>query len=199
MRLKDKRKARGIRYRLELILILFIFGKLCGQNKVYGIADWLRQQESDQIETLKLDYPHLPHHSTYRRIFAEVVDAEELEQLVAEYFAQTPSDGQRVIVAIDGKTVRDTITREDPFGLHLLAAYLPEQGLVLLQMIVEKEKENEIVVAPKLLGCLALNNCVVVADAMHTQRDLSIQVVEAGGEFVWIVKDNQPNTRQAIE
>jgi predicted transposase YbfD/YdcC len=199
MRLKDKRKQRGIRYRLEIILLLFIIGKMCGQNKVYGIADWLRQQESYLVETLHLKYPHVPHHSTYRRILGEVVDAEELDGVLKEYFEHPPSAGQRVIVAIDGKTVRGTITREDPFGLHLLAAYLPEQGLVLLQMVVEKEKENEIVVAPKLLKCLALHNRVVVGDAMQTQRELSIQIVEAGGEFVWIVKDNQPNTRQAIE
>jgi predicted transposase YbfD/YdcC len=56
-------------------------------------------------------------------------------------------------------------------------------------MEVEKEKENEIVVAPKLLRCLDLRNKIVVGDAMHTQRQISTQ----------IVKDNQPETRQAIE
>jgi len=88
---------------------------------------------------------------------------------------------------------------EDPFGLHLLAAYLPGEGIVLMQMVVEKDKENEIVVAPKLLECLDLRQKVVVGDAMHTQRQLSIQIVAAEGDFVWIVKDNQPNTREAIE
>jgi predicted transposase YbfD/YdcC len=100
---------------------------------------------------------------------------------------------------MDGKTLRGTISTEDPFGLHLLAAYLPGEGIVLMQMVVEKDKENEIVVAPKLLKCLDLRGKVVVGDAMQTQRNLSIQVVEDGGEYVWIVKDNQPNTRQAIE
>jgi Transposase DDE domain len=100
---------------------------------------------------------------------------------------------------LDGKSVRGTITAEDPFGLHLLAAYLPGEGVVLMQMVVEKDKENEIVVAPKLLICLDLRNKVVVADAMHTQRSLSIQIKEAGGDYMWIVKDNQPMTRQAIE
>jgi predicted transposase YbfD/YdcC len=37
------------------------------------------------------------------------------------------------------------------------------------------------------------------ADAMHAQRSLSLQIVEAGGDFVWIIKDNQLTTRQAIE
>jgi predicted transposase YbfD/YdcC len=199
LQLKDKRKRRGMRYRMEIVLLLFIFGKLCGQNKVYGIADWLQQNQVQLVAALKLKYPRLPHHSTYRRILGEVVDGEELERLVGQYFAQTAVQGQRVVIAMDGKTVRGTITREDPFGLHLLAAYLPGEGLVLLQMVVEKEKENEIVVAPKLLGRLDLHQRVVVGDAMQTQRALSIQIVAAGGEYVWIVKDNQPSTRQAIE
>jgi len=31
--LRDDRKRRGIRYRLEVILVLVILAKLCGQNK----------------------------------------------------------------------------------------------------------------------------------------------------------------------
>lgn len=200
-RVKDGRKRRGIRYPIELILGLFILAKLCGENKVYGIADWVQQREAYLIEALdlKLKRKRLPHHSTYRRILTDQIEAEELEVLFSEYLGQLPKQGQEVVIAIDGKTVRGTISRAEPFGLHLLAAYLPGEGLVLMQMVVEKEKENEIVVAPKLLQYLDLRKKVVIGDAIHTQRQLSIQIVEAGGDFVWIVKDNQAKTRQAIE
>lgn len=199
LRVKDGRKRRGIRYGLGTILVIFILAKMCGQNKVYGIADWAQQRSSYLIAALQLKRKRLPHHSTYRRVLAEEVDKEELEQIVGEYLTQLPRKGQDVVIVIDGKTVRGTITREDPFGLHLLAAYLPGEGLVLMQMVVDKSKENEIVVAPKLLECLDLRNKVVTGDAMQTQRQLSIQIVASGGDFVWIVKDNQPETRQAIE
>lgn len=200
-RVKDRRKQRGVRYPLEVILVLFILAKLCGENKVYGIADWVQQRDRYLIEALdlKLKRKRLPHHSTYRRILTEAIDGDELEVIISEYLGQLPQKGQDVVIAIDGKTVRGTITAADPFGLHLLAAYLPGEGLVLMQMVVEKDKENEIVVAPKLLKCLDLRHKVVIGDAMHTQRQISIQIVEAGGDFVWIVKDNQPKTRQAIE
>ena len=196
---KDGRKRRGKRYPLEVILVLFILAKLCGQKKVYGIADWAQQRSGYLAAALQLKRNRLPHHSTYRRVLAEEVDEEELEQVVGEYLAQLPRKGQDTVIVIDGKTVRGTITREDPFGLHLLAAYLPGEGIVLMQMAVDKDKENEIKVAPKLLGCLDLRNKVVTGDAMHTQRQLSVQIVASGGDFVWIVKDNQPATRQAIE
>ena len=199
LRVKDGRKRRGIRYGLRTILIVFILAKLCGQNKIYGIAEWAQQRNEYLSAVLQLKRKRLPHHSTYRRILADYINAEELEQIVGEYLSQLPRKGMDVVVAIDGKTVRGTITQEDPFGLHLLAAYLPGEGIVLMQMAVEKAKENEIVVAPKLLECLDLRNKVVTGDAMHTQRKLSMQIVAAGGDFVWIVKDNQPETRQAIE
>ena len=198
-RIKDGRKARGIRYSLEVILVLIILAKLCGQNKPYGIADWAQQRSEYLVEALRLKRKRLPHHTTYRRVLTDEVDGDEMEQIISEYLTQLPRKGQDVVVAIDGKTVRGTITAEDPFGLHLLAAYLPGEGIVLLQMVVEKDKENEIVVAPKLLKCLDLCNKVVIGDAMHAQRQVSTQIVEAGGHFVWIIKDNQPNTRQAIE
>jgi len=200
-RVKDGRKRRGIRYRLEIILALFILAKMCGENKVYGIADWVQLRSEYLIEALdlKLKRKRLPHHSTYRRILTDEISADDLEVIFSEYLAQLPRRGQEMVIVIDGKTVRGTITVEDPFGLHLMAAYLPGEGIVLMQMVVEKDKENEIVVAPKLLQCLDLRNKVVIADAMHTQRQISAQIVEAGGDFVWIVKDNQANTRQAIE
>ncbi len=188
-----------MRYPLEIILGLFILAKLCGQNKIYGIADWAQQQSEYLIGAMGLKYKRLPHHSTYRRVLTDEVEGDDLERIMAEYLSQLPRHGQDIVIAIDGKTVRGTITAEDPFGLHLLAAYLPGEGIVLMQMVVEKDKENEIVVAPKLLECLDLRDKVVIGDAMQTQRQLSLQIVAAEGDFVWIVKDNQANTRKAIE
>jgi predicted transposase YbfD/YdcC len=198
-RIKDTRKPRGIRYSLTTILAVMVLAKLCGEDKPYGIADWAQMRSEWLIETLNLNYKCLPHHSTYRRVLSEVVDGNEFDELISEYLGCLPQDGQDVVMSIDGKTVRGTITSEDPFGLHLLAAYLPDEGIVLMQMVVEKDKENEIVVAPKLLKALDLRKKIIIGDAMHTQRNLSIQIVEAEGDYVWIVKDNQPNTRQAIE
>lgn len=197
--LPDRRRRRGIRYSLATILVVVILAKLCGQDKPFGIADWAHQRRSFLVEALRLKRGRLPHHTTYRRIFESVLNGDELERVLSEFVSQRPQAGQPVVIAIDGKTLRGTITRDDPFGVHLLAAYLPGEGLVLMQLVVEKDKENEIVVAPQLLKCLDLRNKVVVGDAMHTQREVSLQIVEAGGDYVWVVKDNQPATRLALE
>jgi len=75
---------------------------------------------------------------------------------------------------------------------------VPQQGVVLLQVAVES-KENEIVAAPVLLQQLDLTGLLITRDAMFTQRALSIQIVEGGGDYLWMVKDNQPSLRDDIE
>ena len=193
----DVRKKRGIRYRLPVILLLVILAKLSGQDAPFGIADWVKNRAVWLREVLALSYPCMPHHSTYRRILAAY--GNELERVTETFLAQLAEKKTYQLITLDGKTSRGTITAEDGFGLHLLTAYLPEVGIALKHLPVEKEKENEIVVAPKLLESLDLENTIVLGDAMQTQRALSSQIVNAGGDFVWIVKDNQPTVRQDIE
>jgi hypothetical protein len=105
-RVKDGRKRRGIRYRLEIILALFILAKLCGENKVYGIADWvqLRSEYLIQALDLKLKRKRLPHHSTYRRILTEEINADDLEIIFSQYMAQLPSQGQEMVIVFDGNS-----------------------------------------------------------------------------------------------
>jgi len=117
-----------------------------------------------------LSYSRLPHHSTYRRIME--THADELDRVIVEFLAQLSEKKPYQVVVIDGKTLRGTITSDDPFGVHLLTAFLPEVGIALKQLPVEKEKENEIVVAPKLLAGLNLRGKIVLGDAMQTQRAL---------------------------
>ena len=99
-RVKDGRKRRGKRYPLEIILVLFIMAKLCGQNKIYGIADWAQQQSEYLIGALGLRYKRLPHHSTYRRVLADEIEGDDLERMMGEYLAQLPRHGQDTVIVI---------------------------------------------------------------------------------------------------
>ena len=105
--------------------------------------------------------------------------------------------GRLVQVTIDGKTLRGSIAAGQTRGTHLLAAYLLGEGVVLAQVEVDG-KENEIKAAPRLLEAIDLRGKVVSGDAMLTQRDLAAQVVAAGGEYLWPVKDNQPQLHDDI-
>jgi predicted transposase YbfD/YdcC len=138
----------------------------------------------------------MPHHSTYRRILAEVVAPDELDALVGQYLTQRKQLGRQVVVSIDGKILRGTLG-DDGAGVHLVAAYLAAEGIVLLEMAVGRQ-ENEIPVAARVLQCVDLRDKVIIGDAMHTQRALSVQIVTAGGDYIWFAKGNQPEIERDI-
>lgn len=194
--LKDKRKPRGIRYPLVVILVMMVMAKLCGEDTPSGIAEWVKYRGEQFRELLKLKRNSMPHHSTYRRIEAEVVDPEELERMVANGLAGRKFFGKQVLVSIDGKVLRGTLD-EAQNGTYLLAAYLPKEGLVLMEVALEN-KGSEIPGAAKLLKLVDLREKVVMGDAMHTQRAISIQIVEAGGDYIWFAKGNQPQLQEDI-
>jgi predicted transposase YbfD/YdcC len=195
--LTDARHPRGKRYSLAVILLLTILAKLGGEDRPSGIGDWVQGRRTPLAAALRLARPTMPHPNTFRRILSTVVSPTELDTLVHEFFQSLPGAGQSILVAIDGKTVRGTITAAQPRGEHLLCAYLPAEGLVLFQ-VAAGAKENEISVAPTLLASLDLRHKVVMGDALHTQRALSVQILTAGGDYIWLAKDNQPTLRQDI-
>lgn len=93
--------------------------------------------------------------------------------------------------ALDGKTLRGTIPAGTRWGVHLLSLYDVTRWAVLRQVPVTA-KANELTCAPELLRTCSLNGTLVTGDAMFTHRSLSRHIVEAGGDYCWIVKANQP-------
>jgi len=194
----DTRKARGKRYTLISLLVLMLLAKLCGEDKPSGIAEWIAHRKEQWVAYGILEKPNTASHMTYRRVLQEIITSEELEGLVSRYHAERLKKEEWIVFSMDGKSLRGTIRYQETRGVHLLAIYVPRQGLVLAQAVVDR-KENEIVVAPKILKQVTLSGVIVIADAMHTQKAPSIQIVEGGGDFIWTAKDNQSRTRWAIE
>jgi len=198
MRVQDVRSAKGKRYRLATLLVLMLLAKMGGEDKPSGITDWVAERK-EQLMVLKiLMRDAVPCHMTYRRVLQEIVDAQGFDVLISQYHQQRLKEEQEILLAMDGKTLRGTIPFGELRGTHLLAVYVPKQGLVLVQAQVD-HKENEIVVAPQVLRQINLCGAIIIGDAMHTQREASRQIVEAGGHFLWFVKGNQPRTLWAIE
>lgn len=194
-RLPDQRGARGRRYRLAQVCILATLAKLSGEDHPLGMAQWAQVRRPVLGPLLGL--AHMPCHNTYRRVLADGVAVADLDQHVSAFLSQQRRTGRSVLIALDGKTMRGTIATGQSQGVHLLAAYVPAQGIVLVQVAVSN-KENEIVAAPKVLASLDLRGKIVVGDAMQTQRELSLQITAAGGDYIWLAKDNQRTLRNDI-
>lgn len=194
-RLTDLRKAKGKRYSLETILMIILMAKLCGENTPMEVADWAKHRQAELVEILHLSRPRMPHHNTYRRILAYKVYVEEIERLVGEY-NQQGEHGK--VYALDGKAIHGMRKKDETSGEYLLSVYDVEQGKVMSQVEVGR-KENEITKASQALKQVEIAQKVVTGDAMHTQRGISTQIIEAHGDYVWPVKENQLRLYQNIQ
>ena len=194
--LKDSRKPKGLRYRLVDILVMMVIAKICGEDTPSGIADWVKHRSSQFKAWLKLERETMPHHSTYRRICETILDIDALEKIVSTLLSEKRYFGKQVLLSMDGKVLRGTLD-DNQKGTYLLAAYLPAEGIVLIEVAIEG-KGSEIPGAPQLLSKIDLRNKIVMGDALHTQRAVSIQIVEGGGEYIWIAKGNQPHMEENI-
>jgi len=187
----DQRAARGKRYTLASVLLIMILAKLSGEDHPYGIAEWAQARRRSLVAVLGLERSTVPAHNSYRRVSATGVLSEALQKGVGQYLYQSYGGQSSTLIVLDGKRLRGTIPEGSSQGVHLLAAYLPEEGIVLMQVEVGT-KENEITAAPRLLSALDLRGRVVCGDAMFTQRELSVQILAQGGDYIWFVKENQP-------
>ena len=100
--------------------------------------------------------------------------------------------------SMDGKALRGTRIPGQERCDYVLSVYDGETQQVKAQEVVGT-KENEIVAAPRILKQVNLEGKIVTGDAMHTQRAVSEQILEAGGQYLWPVKDNQERLRDSIQ
>ncbi len=197
--LTDQRDPRGVRYPLAVLLTIATLAKLAEQNSPRAIADWAQLRAPTLADLFGLDRPTMPHPTTWNRVFGAAIDPQQFSRLVADFLTTAIAPSARgarkrrrgmIALCLDGKTLRGTIPAGMTRGVHLLAAYLPQQGIVLIEVIVDG-KENEIVTARTVLSLVDVRGCVVTGDAMFAQRELSRQVRRKGGDYLWCVKENQ--------
>jgi predicted transposase YbfD/YdcC len=194
----DLRNAKGKRYPLPIVLASILLAKLCGEQKPTGITEWIKLRRKQLMTAFQCQRQTAPSLNTIRRIMEDAIIAEEMHQILRTFLHQEYGGQQSVLIVLDGKTMRGTIPKGKTRGIHLLAAYLPEEGIVLLQVVVDS-KENEVSAAPRLIEKLDLRQRVVCGDALFTQRDLSVQIIAQGGDYIWFVKDNQPQLGADVE
>ncbi len=199
--LPDPRKARGKRYSWTLLLTLISAAVLAGQRNGRAIGQWVHEHAAD-LRTLLPQPPHsFPSTSTLRRTLRSL-DVTCLEQRLAQFAhdlpplpapaATAPWRGQ----AIDGKAVRGAHAPGAP--VHLVSLVEHASARVRQQVRV-RDKSTEITAVPLLLDGLDLRGTVTTMDALLTQRSIAEQILEQGGHYLMVVKENQPALHAAIK
>lgn len=199
----DPRRPRGIRHGLPGILAVGIAAVLSGARSFAAIGHWVADADADLLAALGFRGGRGPSESAIRRAFGRL-DADKLDAVLAAWlWTRTRVVGQRRVIAVDGKTVRGARTRDTSGNTisaapHLVAAFDHGSGAVLGQLAVTA-KSNEIPAVRTLLAGFDLEGVVVTVDAMHTQTDTAQLIVEAGGDYVFTVKGNQPTLYAACK
>ena len=94
------------------------------------------------------------------------------------------------VVALDGKSVRRALNAGEDMRM-IVSAWATESGLLLGQRKT-RDKSNEITVVPELLRALELAGCIITADALHCQKNIAKEILEADADYVLALKGNQP-------
>jgi DDE_Tnp_1-associated/Transposase DDE domain len=193
--LHDPRRAQGKRHPLPALLALAVVAMLAGMTSYEAIVDYGRERGWEFLKHLGFTTRWGLCKATYSRVFRRI-DVADFEARVGRWIRARLERGDAPHLSIDGKTARGSRDGQAP-GIHLVSAYAPDVKAVLAQLRVDA-KTNEHKAALELLGVLPIRGKVVTGDAMFTHRDVCAKVIEAGGDYVLPVKDNQPTLRTDI-
>lgn len=189
-KLKDPRIERTKRHLLLDIIGLSICAIISGAE---GWVDIERYGRS-KIDFLKqfLQLPNgIPSHDTIERVFRALKPQAFQECFLSWIGALHQELGLRQI-ALDGKTARRSFDKKaGRSALHVVSAWCVENNLFLGQEAVDS-KSNEITAIPRLLQLLNLKGALITIDAMGCQKDIAAQIVDAKGNYLLQVKENQP-------
>jgi predicted transposase YbfD/YdcC len=175
----DPRKKRGRRHSLAGLLAVGIAAVIAGSKSFAAIGQWAAEE------------------STFRRAFA-LVSADVLDRVLGTWLhTRTVQVSGRMIIAVDGKTVRGA-KGKDRKAPHLVAALAHGLGVVLGQVAAD-EKSNEIPAVRELLNAFAdLAGAVIMIDALHTQHDTARAVLNRRADYV-TVKANMPTLYKQLK
>jgi predicted transposase YbfD/YdcC len=199
--IRDFRKARGKRHPLAAVLALVCAAILCGCRSYSAVAQWARDYDRELIAALGFTHRHPPCAATLHTILANLDRADVEAKLTAwaqGVLASRPAAADvPEAVAIDGKALRGSQRQGVPDG-HLLSALSQRLGVTLGQYAVS-DKTNEIPITPALLSGLLLTGRIFTMDALLTQRAIAQAIIDGGGDYVMVVKTNQPQLYADID
>jgi DDE_Tnp_1-associated/Transposase DDE domain len=190
----DPRSCHGRIHPLPAVLSLVALGLLLGRTSLSGIARLGRLYGAPLAHALGFRRGKTPTKSMLSQLL-RALDAGAFEAALGRW-VRSRLAAEPAHLSLDGKTLRGSRAGAVP-GQHLVALYAPAVEAVLAQVRVDA-KTNEHKAALQLLGLIPLAGKVVVGDAMFCQRDLAEQVIAAGGDYVLVVKDNQPGLQADI-
>jgi DDE family transposase len=198
-RIDDPRRPRGVRHPFTSILALAFLGLLCRETDFAGLQRWAADHWRVLKDPLGFTRKRPPHATTLSRALARF-SLEQFRDAFARWLIALPQAAVAVTAAVDGKTSKQGHDEKgDP--VHMLNVFAHEVGLCLAQFPVTDGKPTEPQALKAALAELIDHYPMLrlfTADALFTQRPLARVILEAQRDFLFAVKDNQPELLEAI-
>jgi predicted transposase YbfD/YdcC len=199
--LRDPRVQLKCEHDFMAIVLIVVCATIAGADDFVSIEEFAEAKQSwfrDRLG-LKLDNG-IPSHDTFTRVFA-LLSPTQFQECFLNW-VESMSDTLRLKqIPIDGKTMRGS-KRKGADGkcraVHIVSAWASANGVTLAQVRTE-EKSNEITAIPELLNLLDISGALVSIDAAGCQKEIAEQIVEAKGDYLLAVKENQPRLYEDIE
>jgi len=185
----DLRQPWKIRHNLSEAVIMVICAVVSECEAWYQIEHYCKSKKEWFKEKLKLKLHNgIPSHDTFERLFA-MIEPKEFEASFGLWINETVRLMKGETVSIDGKSICASADDENR-AIHMVSAWANKQRLVLGQIKTDN-KSNEIKAVPQLLDMLNVEGCVVTADAMSCQKDITKKIAEKKADYVLGLKGNQ--------
>ena len=197
--LPDPRHTRNRRHLLVDVITIAVCGVIVGCSGPTSIERWAKAK-ADWLEELLSLQNGIPSRDCIRRVLS-ALKPEAFQTCFQSWIVSLVSEDENIrpTIAIDGKSMRRSHDRRRGLGpLHLVSAWASEHGLSLGQVATE-EKSNEITAIPELIDQIDVKGAIVTIDAMGCQKAIAKKIVDAKGDYVLAVKDNQPKLHDAIK
>ncbi|MEU8799629.1 ISAs1 family transposase [Spirillospora sp. NPDC048819] len=193
----DPRRRRGRRHTLVSVLAVGIAAVAAGSRSFAAIGQWAADAGDQVLDALRAARG-AAEESTFRRVFA-TVDAGTLDAILGAWlWTRAARAGGRLVIAIDGKTIRGARDK-DSKAPHLVAALAHGAGAVLGPVAVAA-KTSEIPAVRDLLRAFTdLTGAVITMDALHTQAGTAELVIARGADYVMTVKGNIPTLQRRLK
>jgi hypothetical protein len=198
-RVVDPRKRRGVRHPFTSILALTFLGLMCRQTELAPLQRWAQDYWELLRDPLGFTRQKPPHATTLSRVLARF-SLGQFQEAFAQWLRGVVADGDGQVVAVDGKTSKQG---HDAAGdpIHLLNVFAQKIKLCLAQHAVTGGKPTEPQVLQAHLAELLKQFPflrLLTADALFTQRPLARLILEADRDFLFVLKDNQPDVLDAV-
>ena len=195
--LEDPRDIRGKKYKLIDILIMTIYGLLCGLKDYVNVADFMKLKEDYFTKLLNLENG-TPSHDCLSDVFA-VIDSKKFMEIFIEWTKDIVKIKTGKKISIDGKAIKSATDKINNGNIpYFVSAFIGEIGISIGQVKVD-DKSNEITAIPDLLDLLDLEGVTITIDAIGTQEEIVNKIVDKGAHYVLPVKDNQRELKKQIK